>query len=129
MVHDSLDLFTPRSRFTATGKYWAERPDSADDGGTAFHYEYVDTASRTYRRLFANIQSFEAGEVAIRTNDMLPFSNKGYFMTADGDLYRIIQVQKDFQTAPKQAMRMLGTPLGTEYVIRATREPNPWSVK
>ncbi len=129
MVHDSLDLFTPRSRFTATGKFWAERPDSADEGGTAFHYEYVDTASRTYRRLFANIQSFEAGEVAIRTNDLLPFTNKGYFMTADGDLYRIIQVQKDYQAASKQALRLFGTPIGTEFVIRAVNVLNPWGVR
>lgn len=129
MVHDSLDLFTPRSRFTATGKYWSERPDSADEGGMGFNYEYVDAASRTYRRLFGNMQSFEAGEVAIRTNDLLPFGNKGYFMTADGDLYRIVEVQKDFQAAPKQALRMLGTPLGTQYVIRAVRESNAWGVK
>lgn len=129
MIHDSLDLFTPRSRFTATGKYWTERPDSSNESGMIFNYEYVDTASRTYRRLFGNIQSFNAGEVAIRTNNLIPYNSEGYFMTSDGDLYRIIQVQKDFQSAPKQAMRMLGTPLGTEFVIRAVNVLNPWGVQ
>ena len=129
MVHDSLDLFTPRSRFTATGKFWTERPDSADEGGTAFNYEYVDTSTRAYRRLFSNMQSFEAGEVAIRTNDLLPWKAKCYFMTADGALYRILEVQKDRRAAPKQAMRLLGTPLGTEFVIRAVNVENPWGAK
>lgn len=129
MVHDSLDLFTPRSRFTATGKFWTERPDSADEGGTAFNYEYVDTSTRAYRRLYANYQSFEAGEVAIRTNDLLPWNAKCYFMTAEGALYRILDVQKDYQAAPKQAMRLLGTPLGTEFVIRAVNVENPWGAK
>lgn len=129
MVHDSLDLFTPRSRFTATGKFWTERPDSADEGGTEFNYEYVDTSTRAYRRLYANYQSFEAGEVAIRTNDLLPWNAKCYFMTAEGALYRILDVQKDYQAAPKQAMRLLGTPFGTEFVIRAVNVENPWGAK
>lgn len=129
MVHDSLDLFTPRSRFTATGTFWTKRPDSADTGGAKFNYEYVDTSTRAYRRLISNMQSFEAGEVAIRTNDLLPWNAKCYFMTADGALYRIVDVQKDYQAAPKQAMRLLGTPLGTEFVIRAVNVENPWGAK
>lgn len=129
MVHDSLNLFTPRSRFTAIGTFWTSRPDSADMGGIKFTYEYVDTSTRAYRRLFSNMQSFEAGEVAIRTNDLLPWDAKCYFMTADGQLYRILQVQKDFSVAPKQALRMLSTPLGTEYVIRAVNVENPWGAK
>lgn len=129
MVNDSLDLFTPRSRFSATGTYWPERPDSADKGGTPFNYEYVDPSSRAYRRLFGNIQSFNAGEIAIRMNDLIDWSNKGYFMTTDGSVYRIDSVQKDYSSAPKQAMRLFGTPLGTEYVIRGVNVPNPWGAK
>lgn len=129
MVHDSLDLFTPRSRFTAQGTYWTSRPDSADTGGAKFSYEYVDPSTRRYQRLFGNFQSFEAGEIAVRTNDILPYDAKGYFMTADGELYRVLQAQKDYSAAPKQAMRMLGTPLGTEYVIRAVKVQNPWGAR
>lgn len=129
MIYDALYILLPRSRFTATGKFWTERPDSADEGGTAFNYEYVDTSTRAYRRLYANYQSFEAGEVAIRTNDLLPWNAKCYFMTAEGALYRILDVQKDYQAAPKQALRLLGTPLGTEFVIRAVNVENPWSAK
>lgn len=129
MVHDSLDLFTPRSRFTATGKFWPDRPDSADEGGKAFNYEYVDPSSRSYRRLFGTMQAFDAGEIVIRSNDLLPWDAEKYFMTADGALYRVLQAQKDYSVAPKQAMRTLGTPLGTQYVIRGVRVDNPWGAK
>ena len=129
MVHDSLDLFTPRSRFTATGKFWTERPDSADEGGTAFNYEYVEPSSRSYRRLFGSMQTFDADEIAIRSNDILPWDAEKYFMTADGALYRVLQAQKDYTDAPKQAMRLLGTPIGTQYVIRGVRIDNPWGAK
>lgn len=129
MIYDALDILMPRSSFTAAGEFWTERPDSADMGGMPFNYEYVDPASRAYRKLFANLQSFEAGEVAIRTNDILPWSAKGYFMTADGELYRIVDVQKDYSSVPKQALRLFGTPLLTEYVIRGVNVPNPWGTK
>lgn len=129
MVHDSLDLFTPRSRFTAAGKFWTERPDSADEGGMAFNYEYVEPSSRSYRRLFGTMQTFDADEIAIRSNDILPWDAEKYFMTADGALYRVLQALKDYTDAPKQAMRLLGTPIGTQYVIRGVRIDNPWGAK
>lgn len=126
MVHDSLDLFTPRSRFTATGTYWTERPDSADMGGIKFNYEYVDPMSKTYRILFGNIQTDEAGNTTIRTNDNLGFKDGQWVMTADGQLFQIEQVAKDFADAPKQALRFFGTPLMTEFVLRLITVPNPW---
>lgn len=129
MINDALDILNPRNKFTAEGKFWTERPDTADQAGQTFTFEYVDTFSKTFRRLFGNIQSFEAGEVAIRTNDTLDYSPNGYFMTQDGMLFRIIQVMKDYQASSKQALRFLGTPLGTEYVIRAVAVPNPWGAK
>ena len=129
MIYDALDILLPRARFTAEGKFWTERPDSADEGGAKFNYEYVDPASRSYRRLFGNMQVFDANEVAIRTNDLLPWDAEKYFMTADGALYRVLQVQKDYADAPKQAMRLLGTPIGTQYVIRGVRIDNPWGAK
>lgn len=130
MISDALDILNPRERFTAEGTYWNERPDSAEQGGgKKFNFEYVDVYSRTYRRLFGNMQSYEAGEVAIRTNDDLNYKTEGYFMSQDGTLFRIIQVAKDYQAASKQALRLLGTPLGTEFVIRAVNVDNPWGAK
>lgn len=130
MIADALDILNPREKFTAEGTYWNTRPDTAaQGGGQKFNFEYVDVYSSQYRRLFRNMQSYEAGEVAIRTNDTLNYTAEGYFMTQDGTLFRIIQVAKDYQAASKQALRLLGTPLGTEYVLRAVSVENPWGVK
>lgn len=129
MLNDVLDILNPRTRFTAEGTFWTERPDSADEGGMRFNYEYVDPFSKTYRRLFGNIQSFDAGETAVRTNDLLPFKVGAFVMTAEGTLFTITQAAKDFQSASKQALRLLGTPLGTEYVLRLVNVENPWGAK
>lgn len=128
MIHDSLDLFTPRGKFTATGKYWKERPDSTQEGGTAFKYEYVDVLSKTYRRAFGNIQDFEGGEVSIRTNDMHEFTNGQYIKSQDGILYMIKQVALDYSAAPKQAFRVQSLPVGVQYVMRLVTVPDAWGV-
>lgn len=128
MIHDSLDLFMPRSRFTATGKFYARKPE-VDADSIAFNYEYVNPYSAAYRRLFSNIQD-TSGEIAIRTNDILnPVANESYVLLADGRLFRVEQVEIDYQSAPKQAMRLLGVPLGTTYLMRLVAEDNPWGVR
>ena len=125
MINDSLDIFNPRARFTVTGVLYAKRPE-VQGGGEQFRYEYVNPYSATYRRLFSNVQG-ESGEVAIRTNDAIdPVINKSYVRLADGKLYKVLQVEVDYQAAPKQAMRLFGTPLGTELVMRLVREEDGW---
>lgn len=128
MIYDALDILLPRERFTAEGKYWEGRPE-IKEGGALFNYEYVDPLSKTYRRLFGNIQSFDARETAIRTNDLLPFKVGAFVMTSEGTLFTIVQAAKDFQSASKQALRLLGTPLGTEYVLRLVNAENAWGTK
>lgn len=101
--------------------------DGPDVGAQQFNYEYVNPFSNTYRRLFSNIQGV-AGEVAIRTDDQLKFKINGIVITQDGQSFKIIQVEKDYQSANKQAMRVLGTPISTEYVLRLVSINNPWGV-
>lgn len=129
MVRDSLDLFTPRGRYTATGSYYKETFDSPEEGAQKFNYEYVDPLSRSYRRLFGNIQSFEAGETAIRTNDQLDYKVGGVVVTQDGQIFKIKQVAKDFQDAPKQVLRLFGTPVSVTYLLRLVTIKNPWGIK
>lgn len=129
MIYDVLDLLNPKPRFTAEGTYWEQCPDSSYDGGQKFNYEFVDPFSRTYRRLFGNIQSFEAGETSIRSNDCIGFKVGGFVMTADGQMFRIIQVGKDYSAAQKQVMRIFGTPLSTEYVLRLVTHKNQWGAR
>ena len=127
MFFDVLDILNPHQEFTAEGTYFSDRPDSlAAGGGQTFNFEYVNPYSKTYQRLFGNFQSFEAGEVTIRTNDEIPFKSGGYFITQDGELFKIIQVARDYQSAPKQALRIIDVPLGSQYVVRAVNVPNPW---
>lgn len=129
MLNDALDILNPRGRYTAEGTYWTERPDSANEGGMKFNYEWVDPMSKAYRVLYGTVQSVEAGETAIRTNDNLGFSSGGFVMTADGQLFQVIQVSKDFSSVPKQALRLFGTPIMTEFVLRLVTVPNPWEAQ
>lgn len=129
MIFDSMDLMNPKSRFTASGSYYEECFDSPDEGAQAFNYEYVDPLSRTYRRLYGNIQAFQAGECAIRTGDQLKFKVNGIVITQDGQCFKIIQAAKDYQAAPKQVLRLFGTPVSVQYVLRMVTVDNPWGIR
>lgn len=129
MIFDALDIMNPKAKFTATAKYYKERPDSPDVGAQIFNYEYVDTVSRTYRRLFGNIQSFDAGETAIKTNDQVEYAVNGIVITQDGQMYKILQVAKDYNETPSQVMRLFGTPVSVTYVLRLITIKNPWEIK
>lgn len=127
MIRDILDIMNPKPRFTSSARYYEEPVDGPNVGAHQFNYEYVNPFSNTYRRLFANIQGV-AGEVAIRTDDQLKFKINGIVITQDGQAFKIIQIEKDYQAAQKQVMRILGTPLSTQYVMRLVAVDNPWDV-
>lgn len=126
-MSDILDLLNPKPRFPATGKYYKERPLSPDDGAEQFNYGYVSVYSNTFRRLFGNVQGNEK-QTVIRTDDQCDFKNQGFIITQDGEAFEILQVEKDYQAAPTQAMRLFGTPVSTEYVIRLIGVDNPWEI-
>ncbi len=128
MIRDILDILNPKERFTLTGKYYAERPDSPDIGAQEFNYEYVDPYTKTWRTLFGNIQA-SAGETAIRTDDQIKFKINGIVITQDRQAFKIIQIEKDYQAANKQVMRIFGTPVSTQYVIRLVSVDNPWGIE
>jgi hypothetical protein len=129
MIRDILDIMNPRARFTLTGRYYDERPSSPADGGEEFNYEYVDPSSRNWRSLFANIQ-VSAGQTAIRTDDQLKFKEgKGIVVLQDGTAYLIEVKMTDYQSAPKQAFRILSLPVSTEYLLRLVAVEEPWEVQ
>lgn len=125
---DYLDIINPKTKFTASAKYYSEPQDGPETGGSSFNYEYVNPFSNTYRRLFSNIQS-SAGEVTIRTNSQLNFEVNGIVVIQNGKAFKIIQVERDYQSAPKQSLRLFGTPVGTQYVLRLVFVPNPWGIQ
>lgn len=124
---DYLDIANPKHRFTATASYYPEHMDGPDIGAQRLNYEYVNPYSNTYRRIFANIQS-SAGEVVIRTDDQLNYRVNGIVVLQDGKAFKILQVEKDYQVAPKQSFRLFSTPVSTQYVIRMVSVPNPWGI-
>lgn len=128
MIYDALDILLPRARFTATGKYWEDRPE-VEAGGVLFNYEYANPYLAAYKRLFANIQG-SSGDIAIRTNDILnPVKNRSHVLLADGRLFLVADFEIDYQSASKEAMRLFGVPLGTTHVFRLVEIDNPWGVR
>lgn len=127
MIRDSLDLFNPRGRFTATATYYHDRPDGPEMSGQKFHYEYVNAYSKSYQRLFANVRA-DAGETAIRTDEFCDFRVNGYVVTQDGKEFRIQQVERDYTATPKQVMRLLGVPVSVHYLLRLIEVSNPWGI-
>lgn len=128
MIRDILDIMNPKTTFTATANYYPEPVNGPDVGAQQFNYEYVNPFSNTYKRLFANIQGV-AGEVAIRTDDQIKFKINGIVITQDRQAFKIIQIEKDYQAANKQVMRIFGTPVSTQYVIRLVSVDNPWGIE
>ena len=130
MIRDALDILNPRKQFTATATYWDDRPDSVQDGGgKQFSFEYINPYSRTFKVAFGAMQVLHEGETAIRTNDDVGMRIGGFIMLQDGRLYNVLEVATDFQTANKQALRFLGVPLGTQYVVRMVSVQNDWNAR
>lgn len=128
MMRDALDILNPKGRFTATASYYPEECDDPSLGAQKFNYEYVSPYSRAWKILFGNIQSFDAGETAIRTNDNLGFKVNGIVITQDGNAFRIVSIEKDYQSANKQVMRIFGTPVSVQYLLRLVSDENPWGI-
>ena len=129
MIYSLLDIVAPHARFTARGSYYKEEPEHEELGAQTFDYEYIDPLSKTFRRLYGNYQSFTAGELAIRTRDRLEWKVNAFVVTSDGAMYVITDIQQDFSSAPKQAFRIAGMPVGVEWVLRLVPYQNPWGIK
>ena len=129
MIYSLLDIVAPRAQYTARGSYYKREPNDPTEGAQSFSYEYLDPLSKTFRRLYGNYQSFTAGELAIRTRDRLEWKVNAFVVTSDGAMYVITDIQQDFSSAPKQAFRIAGMPVGVEWVLRLVPYQNPWGIK
>lgn len=129
MIYSLLDIVAPRAQYTARGSYYKREPNDLTEGAQTFDYEYIDPLSKTFRRLYGNYQSFTAGELAIRTRDRLEWKVNAFVVTSDGAMYVITDIQQDFSSAPKQAFRIAGMPVGVEWVLRLVPYQNPWGIK
>ena len=125
---DLLDILTPHSREVCRGTYYKTKPKGTSDAGAPFSYEYVDPTSWHYQQLFQNVKVAEATTAAIKTKSAVDWKVGGYVKTQDGRFYLIVSVQQDYNAAPRQAFRIFGQVVGTDYVIRLTEKSEPWGI-
>lgn len=127
MIRDLLDLENPQyARFTQTGTWDPDIVAGPDNGGHVIRYEHVDMLSRGWRRLFGNVQDFNAGETSIRTPDLHAYKSGSIVKLQDGGTYTVLLAAKDYSTAPKQAYRIQGLPIGVTAVLRLVERQDGW---
>ena len=127
---DLLTIFDGRYFQTETGTYYPEYPSEPSVAGIPFDYEHINPQERRYQMLFANVSNNGAIATAIKTKDPLEWDiDKGYIALQDGTFYSIESVSKDYQSARKEALRMLADVSGVEYVIRLVSQANPLNLR
>lgn len=123
---DLLTIFDGRYFQTETGTYYEEFPSEPSVAGIPFDYEHINPQERRYQMLFGNVSNNEGIITAIKTKDPLKWNiDTGYIALQDGTFYSIESVMKDYQSANKEAFRLLADVAGVEYVLRLVSQANP----
>jgi hypothetical protein len=123
---DLLTIFEGRYFQTETGTYYEEFPSEPSVSGVPFDYEHINPQERRYQMLFGNVSNNEGIITAIKTKDPLKWNiDTGYIALQDGTFYSIESVMKDYQSANKEAFRLLADVAGVEYVLRLVSQANP----
>jgi hypothetical protein len=127
---DLLTIFEGRYFQTETGTYYEEFPSEPSVSGVPFDYEHINPQERRYQMLFGNVSNNEGIITAIKTKDPLKWNiDTGYIALQDGTFYSIESVMKDYQSANKEAFRLLADVAGVEYVIRLVSQSNPFNLR
>jgi hypothetical protein len=127
---DLLTIFDGRYFQTETGTYYEQYPDSLDVEGVPFDYEHIDPQDKRYQMIFANVSNNNGIITAIKTKDPLNWDiDKGYIALQDGTFYSIESVSKDYNSASKEAFRLLADVTGVEYIIRLVSQANPFELR
>lgn len=125
-MFDLLTILQGRATQTETGTYYEEFPSEPSVAGVPFDYEHINPQERRYQMLFGNVSNNEGIITAIKTKDPLKWNiDTGYIALQDGTFYSIESVMKDYQSANKEAFRLLADVTGVEYVIRLVSQANP----
>lgn len=127
VIRDLMDLMRPHAEYTASGHFYKSRPLNGNAGGIPFDFSYVEPKTKAYARIFANVVG-EDENLAIRTDERLDFkTGKSFVRMPDGKLYIVSEVMIDYDTAPKQALRMFAVPVGAQRLIRLKPYADGWS--
>lgn len=125
-MFDLLTILQGRATQTETGTYYEEFPSEPSVAGVPFDYEHINPQERRYQMLFGNVSNNEGIITAIKTKDPLKWNiDTGYIALQDGTFYSIESVIKDYQSANKEAFRLLADVAGVEYVLRLVSQANP----
>lgn len=123
---DLMDILTGKAEKVCTGKYYENEPEESE--AISFAYEYMDFNSRTYKMLINRLYAGQACDASIKTNANINFKIDSFIRLQDGNIYTIISVDKDMQSASKQAYRYFIQPAGIEKIIRLTQVENPFEL-
>jgi hypothetical protein len=122
---DLLDLQTGKYFKTFTGSYYERYPETQNDAGVPFDYEFVDTTEWHYQKLLTNLVVNGVATATIKTNNPQRYRDNAFVVLQDGRMYVIIQVIQDTHSANKEAYRVLTDVAGIDYVLRLSEVDNP----
>lgn len=125
-MFDLMDILCGRAEKVCIGKLYKGEPIEAN--AISFDYEYLDPTSRTYRMIYGNLYAGQSCDATIKTKVNLNFKIDSYVKLQDGNIYTIISVDKDMQSASKQAYRYFKEPAGLEKTIRLSQVENPFEL-
>lgn len=121
VIRDLMDILHPRADLTAEGTFFSTRPLNGNAGGVPFNFSYVEPRTKAYTLIFENV-SGEDEKIAIRTDERLNFkTGQSFVALPDGRLYIVSEVVIDYDTAPKQALRLFAVPVGVQKLVRLKR--------
>jgi len=126
---DFLDFLTPKYDMVCEGTYYAELPDTPDNGGEYIRYEHIDVTSWQFYRMFSNVTENEKNSAAIRTVIRCDYKVGGYVYLQNGRFYQILSVSEEIPPEKKELLRIMKTVPGTKYTLRLVEIPNPWGLK
>lgn len=127
VIRDLMDILYPHAEYFAEATFYETRPLNSNAGGLTFNFAYVEPNTKAFTRIFANVIG-EDENIAIKTIARLNFvTGKNYIRLPDKRLYLVTEVLADYNTASKQAMRILPAPIGIEHIIRMSYCKDDWN--
>lgn len=128
-MYDVLDLLRGQSDYPFSGRYYAKLPSGYSNEHIPFEYDVVTNAERHYQKLFSNIVNSDGRTMTIRTCGDIGYRIGEYVALQDGFLYKITEIQINYERMNKQAFRFFDAVPGQEMVLRVMQVDNPWEIE
>ena len=126
---DFLDITMTKDKQTLTGKYYKKYPNFPNDFCEVFNYEYVDTSSKSFQRIFGNVTENNATITTIKTKNSIDFKVESFILLQNNKFYQILEVGEDYQSVNREVYRYVNKVSGIEKTLRLTEIDNPYQIK